>query len=380
MFYYFESLARLVVIVVSLFSVAALTASQLKPVGAEGGSRLASSWDSLSGEYFQGDARVHLIDRADGRTTTIAAPEGERWNYISASPWKNQDEGVEAVGRFTRSSRPAADSGSSVCGLVRLRLPEAEVIERVDLDIIPSGRPAWNPVGDGQILIPAGNGRLYSYRFASRSDEVGGLIATPEHQATVGADLMAVEWRCQAPGQGEPFLSDPVWPTIPELQNLVIVSLSAMTADDSGRPRYGATALWWLELSGDGEQIVAAGPLIDPSDDPNGSVGVRRRFPNVVARDGRIQLAYLVSRTGGSEAELRVGDLERGSNAGRLRLRFDSAAEGAARPFPIGHLSASWDGRWIHGFSHDLGRIVSLPLATDDGAPGGRASDPKRLP
>jgi hypothetical protein len=380
MVYYFESFVRLVVIVFSLFSVAALTASQLKPVGAEGGSRLASSWDSLSGGYVQNDDRVHLIDRADGRTTTMAVPKGERWNYISASPWKNEDEGVEAVGRFTRRSRQSEDSGSPVCGLVRLRLPEAEVIERVDLDIIPSGRPAWNPLGDGQILIPAGDGRLYSYRFAPRSEVVGGLIATPENQATVGSDLVAVEWRCQAPGQGEPFLADPVWPTIPELQNLVIVSLSAMTVGPSGRPRYAPPALWWLELSGDGEQVVAAGPLIDPSDDPDSAVEVRRKFPNVVARNGRIQLAYLVSRSAGPEGELRIGDLERGPEAGRLRLRFGSTIECAARSFPIGHLSASGDGRWIHGFSSDLGRIVSLPLAADAGDPGGRSNHPTRLP
>lgn len=379
MFYYLESIARLLVIAATLFSVAALTASQFQPVGAEGGPRLASSWDSSSSGYSQNDDRIHLIDRSDGRTTTMAVPDGERWNYISATPWKSDDEGVEAVGRFNRSSRRGVDPGSPVCGLVRLRLPDAEVIERVSLDVIPSGRPAWNPLRNGQILIPAGDGRLYSYRFESRSDGVGGLIATPETQATVGTDLSAVKWRRQAPGQGEPYLTDPVWPTVPELQNLVIVSLCAMSAAPNGRLGYGPPDLWWLELSDDGEQIVDAGPLIDPVDDPD-AAGVRRRFPTVVARDGRIELAYLVSRPHGSEAELRVGDLERRAEDGRFRLRFGPAVEGAARTLPIGHLIASFDGRWIHGFSTDLGRIISLPLAADAGVAGRLASGPKLLP
>ncbi len=356
---------RIVVFAGLLFSAAALVVARIKPIEARSEARIAGSWRSSPNGFVLGADSVELINRVDGRTTTIAAPKGERWHYVSPSPWQDGDGAVEAVARFARLRPHGGDAGLSTYGLVRLRLriPEAEVIERIDLDVLPTSPPAWNPIDDGHVLIAAADGRLYSYRLAPR-DEASGLLATPERQAIVGTDLAAVEWECRPPGVGEPYLSDPIWPTIPELNRLVVVTLSAPTVHPNGEVRFGASSPWWLELSPDGERIVAAGPLIDPSDDPDSAVDVHRRFPVVEERDGRIQLAYSVFRPGASKAEPRVGDLARRPVDGRLSLRFGRATPRAAGWFPIDGSRVSPKVRATIGWNRGLGLMGLPPLAS----------------
>lgn len=376
---YFAALVRLSVIAAFLFFMAALAASQLHPVDGRGGSRSASSWDSLSDGIDPEDEQVQLIDRKDGRTRTMAAPKGERWQYLSPAPWRDHEGVVEAVGRFTRSPARGASATAPACGLVRLRLPQAEVIERVAMDVIPTARPAWNPLDDGQVVLAAGDGRLYSYRFDAR-DVAEGLIATPEKEAAVGADLVPVRWSCRPPGGAEPFLSDPVWPNVPELHNLLIVSLSALAPGENGRAQFAPAVLWWLELDADGEQVVDAGPLIDPSDVANEDAGVRHRQPSIEVRDGRIELAYHASRLGNPEGETRVGELERRPEDGRPRLRVRSTGRGSARRALL-DVSDPWRvDRRARGFACDLGRIADLRFAADGAFREDRATEFFRFP
>jgi len=378
MFIYFESIARLAVVASALFSAAALTVSQLQPDSPAAGTPAAGAWESLSGGFVKDGGRLHLVDLEGGRTTTADVPIGEGWNFVSATPWTGEEGRSEAVGRFTRRWQHGNDPHAPAYGLVRVRLPEAEVIERVGLDVLPIGRPAWNPDGDGQVLIPAGNGRLYSYRFNPRADATGSVFAPPEKLAAVGAGLTLIEWECQAPGRGEPYLADPIWLSSPELHNLLVVSLSAMTESPGVNLRYGLPSFWWLKLDEDGERIVDAGPLIDPNDASAAvSPGVRRRFPSVVARDGRLQLAFLLTSSGATDGELQIGDLERRPGGG-LRLRPSISA--APDRVPIGRLHASRDGRRLYGFDESLGRIVSLPLAAESVREARRGADLARLP
>lgn len=356
---YVAGFFRIVVIACLLFVVAALAVARINPIDSRSGARVASPWRAPADGFVLGDEPVVLVDRVDGRTTTVAAPEGEIWHYLSPSPWQDEDGAVEAVGRFMRPRLRSRDAGASTYGLVRLRLPEAEVIERIDLDVLPTSRPAWNPVDDGHVLIAAGDGRLYSYRFAPQ-DEVVSLITTPEREATVGTDIVAVEWACRPPGLGEPYLTDPVWPTLPELQNLVVVSLTTPTAAPDGAIRYGSTSPWWLELSPDGERIVAAGPLIDPSDDPDAAVDVHRRYPVVEKRGGRVQLAYSVFRQGGAQGEPRVGDLVRRPVDGRPGLRFGPRATGW---LPIDPSRAAREARVTIAWTRGLGLMGVPPFS-----------------
>ena len=363
---YVAGFFRIVVLACLLFVVAALAVARINPIDSRSGVRVACSWRTPGDRFVLGDGPAEFIDGVDGRTTTVAAPEGETWHYLSPSPWRDEDGAVEAVGRFTRPRLRGRDAGASTYGLVRLRLPEAEVIERIDLDVLPTGRPAWNPIDDGHVLIAAGDGRLYSYRFAPR-DEVCGLITTPERQATVGTDIVAVEWACRPPGLGEPYLTDPVWSAIPELQNLVVVSLTTPTAAPDGAIRYGSTSPWWLELSADGERIVAAGPLLDPTDDPDAAADVHRRYPIVEKREGRIRLAYSVFRQGGTEGEPRVGDLVRRPVDGRLGLRFGQTAPRATGWLPIDPSRVSREALVSIAWTRGLGLMGVPPFA---GIPG----------
>jgi hypothetical protein len=363
MLFYFESIARLVVVGAALFSAAALTVSQLRPARPASGSRAAGSWESLSGGFLMDGRRLHLIDLADGRTATAAVPIGERWNDVSASPLTDGEGRSEAVGRFTRRWRGGDDPDAPAYGLVRIRLPEAEVVERVGLDVLPIGRPAWNPDGDGQVLVPAGDGRLYSYRFGPRDDAAAGVLGPQEKLAAVGAGLTPLEWGCERPGRVEPYLIDPIWPAIPGLRNVLIVSLSAMAETPGACPRFGPPSFWWLKLDDDGERIVDAGPLVDPADGPDDSAVGRPRFPSVLARDGRLQLAFLLAGSGSPDGEVRIGDLERRPGGG-LRLRPASAV--ALGRAPIGRLHAALDGSRLYGLDEGRGRIISLPLTRLD--------------
>ena len=146
----------------------------------------------------------------------------------------------------------------------------------------------------------------------------------------------------------------------------MVVSLSTPTADPSGDVRYRSASPWWLELSLDGERIVAAGPLIDPSNDPDGALEVRRRYPRVEARDGRILLSYTVFRPDETEPEPepRVGDLVRHPIDGRLSLRFGAASPKATGWFLIDPAGVSKEIRWTIGWSRRLGLTGVPPFAS----------------
>ena len=168
-------------------------------------------------------------------------------------------KGIERLsGTATVSAAPL--DGHPFWGLARLSLPEGRVIERVKLDLLPSGRPCWLPDRPGEILFAAGDGQFYRYSFGA--DEEAGVAANRDSRVgSPRSGVRQVVWKCPRPGKGSVLVAEPVWPIHPRFRNLVFATLSF-----SNRPGDKTMNIpfkpWWFLMSEDGAAIEAAGPLL----------------------------------------------------------------------------------------------------------------------
>lgn len=323
MFTSLHMIARLGILSLTASSFAALTAAQLRPESAPR-SPEPNPWQAVSSR----GAGLELIHREDGRTRGIAAPRSERWEYVSTSPWACEDGSMEAVARFATVNHDAwADEGS--VGLVRLRLPEGEVLERIETEAMPTGRAAWDPAGGDRVVFPSSTGRLYSYGFG-------------RGQAGEGPTVAALEWRSAPPEGHEPFMLDPSWSQLPGSKRVLLVSMSP----SKGRLPAGTSrpvAPWWLELDEEGQAIVDAGPLFDPEDPVALDPRCRLRHPSVIERDGRPRLLFLRYEPTQGGAAIYLADLEPDPATGRPRVRPGTAARVEDRATALGPLIPSLD-------------------------------------
>lgn len=346
-------LARLATLAFAGLSLAALTAARMQPLP-EGPAAAAAAnpWEALTAEVRNGRRPVDLLHREDGRLRRLNVPDAERWDFLTMAPRMGADGSMEAVGRFATRAGDAGPSGEGAVGLVRVRLPEAEVLERVELDVMPTGRVAWDPARADHVVFPGSSGRLYSYRF----------LADPAAETVRGGSaVLPLDWRCEAPGGRVPFVVDPVWPAVPELRGLLIVSLARLRrTNEPGKAL--PMAPWWVELGDDGEAIVAAGPLFDDAELDGYDPKTRMRHPNVAARDGRLQLIYLLHTPGAEQAVPYSADLEISTETGRPRVRPGSAAPVGGAILAAGALVPSLDGRSAFVASQGTDRILRLPL------------------
>lgn len=344
MFTSLHTIARLGVLALAASSLAALTAAQLRPEEAPKSS-VPNPWQAVSA----GGAGLELIHREDGRTRRLAIPRSERWEYISTSPWACEDGLMDAVARFAALDRAAgADEGS--VGLVRLRLPAGEVLERVETDAMPTGRATWDPAGGDRVVFPGSTGKLYAYRFGRGPDGEGPTVA-------------ALEWRTAPPEGREPFMIDPSWPQVPGPRRFLLVSMSpAQRWCPAGTSR--PIAPWWLELDEDGQAIVDAGPLFAPDDPIALDPRTRLRHPTVIERDGRARLLFLRygPTDGGTAAYL--ADLEFDRETGRPRVRPGTAATVGDRATALTSLIPSLDYRLSSRPQDEGGRALNLLLAS----------------
>ena len=357
MFTSLPTIVRLGVLSFAGLSLAALTAEQLQSESAP--TRLAlrpNAWEAVNIETERGTNVLELLNREDGRMQRAVVPPSEHWEFVSTSPWSDENGSMEAIGRFSQvgfSCGRAVPDGP--IGLIRVRMPEGRVIERVPLDVLPTGRPAWNPLRADQVVFPGSTGQLYSFRF------------TPEATASAGASnwegaaVRPLTWACEPMGGRAPYLVDPSWPREPELKNLMIVSLAPFGRPVDGKP--APLTPWWLELDEDGEEIVAAGPLFGP-DDPDAAG--QMRSPIVTVRDGRPRLAFIQQKAPTGPPTAFLADLEWDPQTGRPRVRPGSTA-----PLPValpsqGTLIPSLDAATAYlaplGHMEGVRGVLRLPL------------------
>ncbi len=303
----------------------------------------------------------HLVDRTTGRTEPLVVPAAEKWGLLSVSPWRDQDGKLEAAGRWV--SRVGESEKMAFCGMGLFRVSDGTVLGRVNLEVLPTGRPCWVPGRPREFLFPAGDGQLHRCRLNGDGDD-----GTPPNQKDRRAgswkragELDPVAWRCERPGPGETYLADPEWSPDPRLRPFVIVSLRRQE-EVGGKRVYAPSTIWWLQMSEDADAIVAAGRLTASGSRSAALVPLVERFPSVsVGSDGRLTLVYLTRGPGASSWRLCQSALELDPKTGKPALAPDRAlAEVLGEGLAPAHVIPSTDGRSVYA-SAAAGQILKYP-------------------
>jgi hypothetical protein len=300
--------------------------------------------------------RYDLIDRTNGRETSIRLPTGERWSFVSVSPWRGPGGELQAVGRWIDPQ------GELFCGWGLFRLSDGAVVSRIATEVLPMGRPCWVPGQVGMIVFSAGDGQLYRCRLSREVDEPA-VLRRSVYASGRSEPSDPVVWEIPIPGSGDVFLENPVWSQEPRLRRWILVSLRQQHLG-RGRLVFGPPQLWWLEMSNDARSIVAAGRLTEPSGNDTASEVVEERYPNVaVGTAGDVRLVYLERSTEEKGWRLRSVAFDFDPPTGRpmaARGEADALPESRSdlQPAP---LLVSTDGSTVYGLSRS-GDLAVLPV------------------
>jgi hypothetical protein len=312
-------LIRLVLLLLVGTTLIALIISQVHSPQAGLSPVYTARWDLLNLDRQprpQERKGVYLIDRISERCDFLPMPEGERWGLLSVSPWCDVEGKAEVVGLCYTPS-PTGD-GHLFWGIARMQLPDLKVIDRLKLDLLPTGRPCWLPGRPGEILFAAGDGNLYRFNFeVGEEDRTTADVAPGAHSQE--SKPRPVTWKCAPPGGGMVSLSDPVWSSHPKLRHLLT---AALTFHKRSNQTLEPSQLWWFIMSQDGMSIEAAGPLCGRKTGAPLEGRSAEHFPNVaVNRDGSIHLVYLSRPRGQYALRLEAMEIEVDLRTGRPRLK-----------------------------------------------------------
>lgn len=309
---------------------------------------------SLNSLYFTAnDTDSRWLDRKTGQVTKLGLPEGEIMEFGSCSPWRDESGEHQVTGRWSRRLGRNLQRVQEDSGIVRVRFPSGEVLDRIPTDIIPIGIPCWYRAPEARMLFAAGDGSLHQLSFDAPEGE---RIPTP------------ITWEVKPPGLGSINISDPAWIDDGSTNPCLVVCLRLIHVE-SNRRVYSPAELWWLRLNANGNVVVAAGRLLNP---PAEFPKTETRCPTVMRNpDGSYRLAYC-RRIPGRKWEMRVATVDQNpkdhafaaSNEGRLL--FDSCL-----PTPA---SFSQDGRWISGMRGEFLKKHELVRVPVDAERGGLAA------
>jgi hypothetical protein len=279
-----------------------------------------------------------LLDASTGRIVSMKLPDNDMLLFARSSPWEGSDGQVQVVGRWLARSAKPRGLGFGEVGLARCTFPGGEVLDRIPVDVVPLSPPCWFPGPEPRILYGGTDGQLYQFAFDDPAAE--------ESDSDPRARPVPVRWACQKPGHGEVRISDPTWPTDSRLGGRVVASLTYIEGVGAAA-RFVPSQLWWLELTGDGGAIKAAGRLM--IDRHRGPSSACERFPSLAATpDGGLALAYLASPEGQVGWDMRLAPVSIDPNTGEPRSR-SRASVLVARDVAVASPTFSSDGRWLHG-------------------------------
>jgi hypothetical protein len=234
-----------------------------------------------------------LVDPTTGRVEPIDVPANEKWGLLSVSPWHAEEGKLEAAGRWVNR---VDDSGNpTIYGLGLFRIPDGTVLDRVNLDVLPTGRPCWVPGRPREFLFPAGDGQLHHCRLGRDRDRdaPGAASLGRVRNFRNSSSLRPVTWMCKRPGVAGTFLTDPSWSRDPRLRRFLLVSMREQEVK-GGIRAYAPSKIWWLEMNEDADAIVAAGQLTGPRPEPVCEDPTLERFPSVsTGPGGQLRLVYL---------------------------------------------------------------------------------------
>jgi hypothetical protein len=300
-------------------------------------------YQAINGMIFSfAEATPRFLDRENGTLVRFQLAQGDSLEYASCSPWRNERNESQLVGRWTRRARGGTGDYCEDVGLARYSFPSGRVIDRTSLDIMPIGPICWYPGTEERILFAAGDGQLHYFRFDGRDRET-----IRDENGT--AQPKPLRWKVPPPGEGNVLVADPVWPAHSQWKRRILVSLSYQL-ETSGRAVHVGPEIWWLELDKEGESIEKAGRLtIGKTDSDDGQSPVHERLPNLAATlDGRFALAYLSCPEDRRYWSLRVAPvvIEAGTGNPRLETTTIPTLDPSCAPAPP---TFSPDGRWVYG-------------------------------
>jgi hypothetical protein len=306
-----------------------------------------------------GKVGYRLVDQTSGQIKSLALPDGETWSLLSVSPWRDKDGNLEAVGRWVSHG----DEAIEFCGLGCLSLPSSTVKARITLDVLPTGKPCWLAARPGEVLFPAGDGRLYRCNITGqagdRREEDSAHFPLKNQEQVVRA--RAITWEAEMPGTVVVVLADPTVLPEPENRHLVFVSLGVQERRNGGRLNL-PTKLWWILMDDDDHSIVQAGRLTVPEPDSDRDESLFERLPNVVPRsDGKLNLVYLTRLASENTWQLRSSRIE--IDPQTKLPRMDAGAEPMllAKDVRAEPLVVSAQGDSVHAVNRS-GRIVEHPI------------------
>jgi hypothetical protein len=201
------------------------------------------------------------------------------FDLLSVSPWCDASGQHHLAGRWWGFANGEQHGLEAVQGVARSTFPEGRVIDRIAIDTIMSAPPCWFPDRSDRILFAGADGRLYVLEFPQagrpeRSTAAPALAPRPQPVRWATADPEADADACH--------IRQPCWPSGTALGGCLVVSIYTHDPKKVSRS-YLDSRLWWLQLSPDATEIVAAGRLIEPDESASGGEG-DECHPNVCQR------------------------------------------------------------------------------------------------
>lgn len=286
-----------------------------------------------------------MLNLDTGAIERVRLGLADRLGYGACSPWRDGRGRTHIVGLW----RSDEFGDQQPMGLLRVSLPDGEVLNRVAVDNLPNSPPCWFPGTGSRILYSGWDGTLYTFSFEDGDAELDSW-PTPARESGDMTKPRAITWRVRPVPGPPPLISDPSWPTDPRLKGKVIVSLTLIEPNTREEDRQ-RSQLWWLQLNDEGTEIVAAGRLIQPIARTTPDPVIEERLPRVAtAPDGSLALAYLTRSAGKLDVSLRMArltlDVATGA-PGVDEAETVEVADGCTTAFPA--------------FSLDGKRVYSLP-------------------
>jgi hypothetical protein len=352
---------RRLTIVFLAFTTAAILTGRLARSSGENRVVISATPQLVSGLYLGDAARPpeRLDPGANYLNPLSPLSDGGTLSHASYAPWRDQNGRSQIVGRWTRAvgEHPV---GAGPVGLIRLSMPDGEILDRIQTDVICNSPPCWYPGTRARVLFAATDGGLYQFAFESRDGSTSGL----ERQPT------PIRWQTDyLTGTDRIFLAEPTWPNDPRLGGRVFVAITSFpTAAAARRLPLSTTHLWSLRLNRAGTAIVHASPLFGDDADDSATVAIQERCPTLAtAPDGKLVLAYLSRRPGEPNFALRIAPVRIDPQTGdplTTRDESRSVLEDCA-PVPA---SFSPEGAWICGLQRtDAGVVVRRVAMTGSG-------------
>jgi len=326
----------------------------------------ATKWDVMCsplGSNHSGDPSCcYLIDRESDRCNVVPLPSGSCWSQLSVSPWLDAKGNAEAV--CQGFVLPASTAQPSFWGLARLRLPAGEVIDQVNLSLLPTGRACWVPDHPGRILFAAGDGQLYLHDFPGWSSDPNETVTDPAASSDEGTPYQ-VSWKSPPPLAASVFITNPVWPSHPRLRHLIFATVTPIPGNSEPKGT-DLTKLLWLQMRENGAVIEASGLLDVPTGKASEDLTVLKRFPNVeLGRDGTIRLVYLSSIQGDCSFRLVVVPIEIDPETGHPRVPVHCLPRVLDEHCALVPPLFSADGMTVYMVSMNSGLIVKRKIESD---------------